>query len=114
MNVRERAQRRETTMAFASGRKASRVTSTSLPSSTSSRPPHHLHGRHAHAPAWQGRHAPVRGKDRRRQGADPLILSMTSDKKTYIETNLAEGDALENGIREAIKKEAEQARDAEG
>jgi len=45
------------------------------------------------------------GKTEEDKGADPLILSMTKEKQTYIETNLAEGDALENGIREAIRKE---------
>lgn len=48
---------------------------------------------------------PSAGKIEENKGADPLILSMTSDKKTYIETNLAEGDALESGIRAAVRKE---------
>lgn len=48
---------------------------------------------------------PSAGKIEEDKGADPLMLSMTSDKKTYIETNLAEGDALEKGIRDAMKRE---------
>ena len=48
---------------------------------------------------------PNAGKIDEDKGADPLVLSMTSDKKTYVESNLAEGDALEKGVKEAIRKE---------
>ena len=48
---------------------------------------------------------PAAGKIEEDKGADPLVLSMTADKKTYVETNLAEGDALTQGVRDALKKE---------
>jgi biopolymer transport protein TolR len=48
---------------------------------------------------------PAAGKLEEDKGSDPLMLSITSDKKTYIETNEAAAEALESGVHDALKKE---------
>ena len=43
--------------------------------------------------------------DEEEKSSDPLVLSVTKDGKTFIESTSAEGDALEQKVSEALQKE---------